>query len=459
MKSPKYYSVRKAELIHMNRAMSRVFSATLKKFREAVMFLGDVILDHWDEICAAEDTRARKNIVEALIHQTKDNPSPLYKDFDKLFYKFPSYYRRAAIEFTIGQVSSYLTRLTKYNEEKRAAMAAGKKFGNKPPRLNLETNACPSLYRGNTFKEKGNKVFIKVYIRNTWDWVEVAMPERDKKCLKKMRKHSRKACCPMLSFRYGKYYLIFPFEPYTSKFPEASLDEQTVMGVDLGINHGATCSVVDVRGIVYGREFDPFREERETIERILNRIRYIQKKTGSGNSLAALYTKLQGIKENYCCQLAHWIVEMAKKHNVYGIVLEHLGKMKARGRRKDRIHHWCKKRIAALVKGLAYRNGIRVFFINPRNTSALAFDGSGKVERDINNFSLCVFASGKRYHCDLSASYNIAARYFLRAMEKAMSSEAWGRIRAEVPESVRRTDCTLSTLWKIAKLSYTNQAA
>ena len=102
---------------------------------------------------------------------------------------------------------------------------------------------------------------------------------------------------------------------------------------------------------------------------------------------------------------------------------------------------------------MALRAHIRVFLINPRNTSALAYDGSGKVIRDMSDFSKCTFQTGKRYDCDLSASYNIAARYFLRAMEKSMSSEAWTRLWAEIPELGKRTACTLSTLWKLAEVS------
>ena len=99
---------------------------------------------------------------------------------------------------------------------------------------------------------------------------------------------------------------------------------------------------------------------------------------------------------------------------------------------------------------MAFRYGIRVFLINPKNTSRLAFDGSGEVIRDKNNFSICTFASGKQYHCDLSASYNIGARYFLRTLEKSMSFEAWERLEAEVPEVAMRTRCTLATLWKVS---------
>ena len=99
-----------------------------------------------------------------------------------------------------------------------------------------------------------------------------------------------------------------------------------------------------------------------------------------------------------------------------------------------------------MAKGMLLRNGIRVFLINPKNTSALAFDGSGKVSRDNNNFSLCTFTSGKRYHCDLNASYNIGARYFLRTLEKSMPETVWSELKAKVPEFPSRTNYTLATL-------------
>lgn len=169
--------------------------------------------------------------------------------------------------------------------------------------------------------------------------------------------------------------------------------------------------------------------------------------------------KLDGLKKNYARKLARWIVNRAVENNVYGIVMEHLGKMHGRGRKKDRIHHWCKKQIQALVKGMALRLGIRVFEVNPRNTSAFAFDGSGKVTRDEDNFSLCTFASGKRYDCDLSASYNIAARYFIRAIKKSMKEIDWSQCVAEVPALAKRTDCTLSALWKLYRVACTVETA
>ena len=60
--------------------------------------------------------------------------------------------------------------------------------------------------------------------------------------------------------------------------------------------------------------------------------------------------------------------------------------------------------------------------------------------------AICRFQNGKIYNCDLSASYNIGARYFIRLLlEQLPATEAAG-LKAKVPETLSRTKCTLSTL-------------
>lgn len=48
------------------------------------------------------------------------------------------------------------------------------------------------------------------------------------------------------------------------------------------------------------------------------------------------------------------------------------------------------------------------------------------------------------YNCDLSASYNIGARYFIRELIKELPD-----IQAEVPDIGSGTRRTLSDLWHI----------
>ncbi|MBQ6635934.1 MAG: transposase, partial [Lachnospiraceae bacterium] len=55
-------------------------------------------------------------------------------------------------------------------------------------------------------------------------------------------------------------------------------------------------------------------------------------------------------------------------------------------------------------------------------------------------------STGKVYNCDLNASYNIGARYFIRELIKPLPATAKQRLEAEVPSVSKRSTCTLSTL-------------
>ena len=113
---------------------------------------------------------------------------------------------------------------------------------------------------------------------------------------------------------------------------------------------------------------------------------------------------------------------------------------------------WAKRTIQSKVEHKAHSNGIRVNRVNCKNTSLLAFDGSGKVQRSKSNASLCTFATGKQYNCDLNATYNIGARYYIKEIEKTISKKKWSLMEAKVPTLVRRTQSTLSTLLELNKI-------
>ena len=53
---------------------------------------------------------------------------------------------------------------------------------------------------------------------------------------------------------------------------------------------------------------------------------------------------------------------------------------------------------------------------------------------------------GKRYHCDLSASYNIGARYFIRELLKPLPATERSLLEVKVPSVKRRTSCVYADL-------------
>ncbi len=101
---------------------------------------------------------------------------------------------------------------------------------------------------------------------------------------------------------------------------------------------------------------------------------------------------------------------------------------------------------ASLIKAILDYYVARV---SARNTSRLGCDGSGAVVRNPENHSLCTFRTGKQYNCDLSASYNIGARYFIRELLKPLPETERSSLEAKVPAVKRRTSCVYADLRKL----------
>ena len=132
------------------------------------------------------------------------------------------------------------------------------------------------------------------------------------------------------------------------------------------------------------------------------------------------------------------------------IVFEYLDiRGKIRGSRKERLHLWRKRDIQKRCEHMAHRMGMRYSRVNAWGTSALAYDGSGKVVRDRDNYSMCTFTTGKRYHCDLSASYNIGARYWIREKLKSLPETAGSVVEAKVPSLQRRSRLVYADLIRL----------
>lgn len=145
------------------------------------------------------------------------------------------------------------------------------------------------------------------------------------------------------------------------------------------------------------------------------------------------------------------IVNYARQSKAQVIVFEFLKTTgKIHGSKKQRLSLWRKRDIQKRVETMAYRYGIRVSYICAVNTSRLAFDGSGKVLRGrdagFTTNKLCEFQNEKVYNCDLSASKNIGARYFIRVLLKSTPAKELLSVQAKVLGLDRRTNCVLATL-------------
>jgi hypothetical protein len=144
-------------------------------------------------------------------------------------------------------------------------------------------------------------------------------------------------------------------------------------------------------------------------------------------------------------------MDIAVLYNTDVIVFEHLDKNgKVRCSKKQKLKMWRSQEVQSIVTNKAHRLSMRISRVCAWGTSKFAYDGSGRVLRGkdggFGTYELCKFPNGKVYNCDLSASYNIGARYFIREILKSVDASSRLGIEAKVPQCTKRSTCTFSTL-------------
>jgi len=433
----------KARITNVNSCLN----ATINIYRAAVSYLADVINLEWVDFISLT-SKERVNFVEKLVHKTKENPYPAYV-FDIVVPKFPSYLRRSAISDAIGMVSSYHSNLENYVLERYTAISGGKKFQKKVPTFQTKHFKCPALYKGNMFNMiDRTHAEIKVFKNNDWVWLNITLRSQD---IKYIEKHCHgKEFSPILLKKSNNYYLQFSFK-YDVALKKTKLSDKIIVGIDLGLNHSAVCSAINSNGTVIGREFINQPVEKDRMNHSVNRVCLKQYQSGYGANLVKPWIHINNLKDEITNKTVQGIIDFAVKYNADVIVFEYLNKFsKIKGKKSKwlrmKLQLWTKIAVQNKVEHKAHSKGIRVSKVSAKYTSALAFDGSGKVNRSKKNASLCTFTTGKQYNCDLNASYNIGSRYYIREILQTLSVKERSEAVAKVPQLLRRTQCTLSTL-------------
>ena len=193
----KIFSTYSVKIKHYN----KIFQKTVEIYRSAVDFFICVCINEWKDIEQIDFTQRRMAYIEKLCHTTKNNPNPKY-NFDKRFYKMPSYLRRGAINEALGKVSSYMSNFSNWKKKPVGRAPSKPKAG----------FIYPCLYKDNMYERTNTyEAKIKIFVNNTWDWINIFLKKSDvdyilHKCC------DRKQCAPTLMKRGKQWFLDFPFE-------------------------------------------------------------------------------------------------------------------------------------------------------------------------------------------------------------------------------------------------------
>jgi putative transposase len=418
-----------------------ILEDTVTIYRDMVRRLISIVNLRWKEIAVVE---AQQRYVEQLFHQTKDNPNPKFGKFFGLgtrLYKFPSYLRRAAINDAIGHVSSFHCRYYGWQGGIR------KRKTSKPPGLNTSCGVYPDLYKNQCIKiaTDYSQAEIKVYKNNDWQWSTIQIGGV-------ARRHlipGVKQLSPTLVVKNGAASLSVPY--WIPSIRNNSTDRYC--GVDIGLNTTAVCSIVDESGLIHARHFihdGKSLDKRDKHFARISRKARLTKKLHKGFAQAH-YRKAANISKNIANQTAKQIINFTITNNATTVVIENLRNWKPRGGKrksslKQRFHGWVKSAIADRLEQLGQEYGVKIVSVYARGTSSTAYDGTGKVKRDQDNYALGSFSTKKRYSIDLSASYNIAARYI--AYKLKLATKHGKLLVSQSSDSKPRSWVSLSSLWE-----------
>lgn len=430
------------EVINNTNKLRHIVANTLALYNSALNYVCDVVLKHYDEINELNNLEGRMYL-EHLIHNTKNNIAKY--DFDSIYYKLPCYLLRDIESKAIGHIFSYKSNLDNYKKERYNKISNGKKFKKREPRLS-KCNLLPSFYKGNMYKMiSDNKIALKIYEDNDWKYEEFKLKKND---LKYINKINGKRYNPEIKIIGKKIYIKFTFEIEDLKLQDKELNKRIICGVDLGVNNDATISIMNYEGTILGRHFINT-NNKDLMNHLLNKKRKIQRNSGNYKYLRNLHinNKINSINENIVNHTVNQIIKICLSYGVDVIVFENLRHKFKRAKRsfRARLHRWRKIAIYNKAYEMAHRNGIRVSTVNPNGTSRYAYDGSGLVERDNDNYSICKFVSGKTYNCDLSASYNIAARYYIRETLKPLDVNSRSELETKASLALSGTKLTYNT--------------
>lgn len=413
----------------------KALETSIGLYREALRVLIPIINDNWETLSEYEFVNQKYNCIEKWIHNTKEHQARY--TFGEQFPKFPSYLRRSAIAQALGIVSSYRSNLANWDKEPKG----------QAPQLSLTHYAYPAYYKNNLFRNFDpvkQTIELKVFKNGDWVFEEYRLKTSDCRYYQKYLA-GLKQNVPIIQKKGRRFYAAFSYEENVQLVKEDSIDK--ICAVDLGLGTDATCSIIGKDGTVYARRFISFSEEHDQLHTQLGRIKRNQKRGSKHNK--TLWRKVAGIGQSIADKTARAIFDFGYEHGIDVFVLEYLD-FKGKNPVK-RTHFWRYKRIYNVLTHKAHRYGLRIARVNARNTSRLAFDGSGwsKRGREISPetpYSVMRFPTGKTYNADLNASYNIGARYFIRHLLKTVTVTQRLVLEAKVPQVTKRSTCTLSHL-------------
>ena len=233
---------------------------------------------------------------------------------------------------------------------------------------------------------------------------------------------------------------------------EKELDDNLVMGIDLGITNVATMSIFDAtreeykpiywkERIIDGTELIHYRQKIEARRKSLSIASKwasdvaighgYKRRMKKANSIGDKYNRF---KDTYNHKVSRYIVDLAYKCGIKTIQMENLSGF-SEHQSESLLKNWSYYDLQNKIKYKANEKGIDVIFINPRYTSKRC-SACGNIHEDNRNCKdnqakfECVIC-GHKENADINASKNIAIPYIDKIIDEYLEEKQ--KIKADLP--------------------------
>ncbi|MFB6088267.1 MAG: RNA-guided endonuclease InsQ/TnpB family protein [Candidatus Aenigmatarchaeota archaeon] len=244
----------------------------------------------------------------------------------------------------------------------------------------------------------------------------------------------------LVEHKDGEYYFHLTCE---KEVEEKSMEEaKNFMGVDVGMNYLAVCTTTDKRQEFFGK--GEAKDLRKTYEKMRQRLQ--SKGTFSAlKRLEALSGKEKRLMKQLNHEVSKKVVGFAEEQSVDVIGMEDLTEIRDRTkvRKKQRYQHesWAFKQLQKFIEYKAKEKGIRVKYIDPKNTSKTC-SRCGHINRsNRKGLDFECKKCGYELHADLNGARNIEHK--LRDFRHDLESQ--GSCQPPDVDSIEGTSATASS--------------
>lgn len=397
----------------------RPFFGIINLYRNIIFILIDIVDKAYDDIKDMKEHDAI-NYITDLVHSTKGRKkngvmqkgkTAVYREIELMYPStpIPKELILCAVTFSIAQVKLYRT-----NHETWEKEDWNKRGGE--PQLQRWHKAYPVFYRGTMYAPEkrngkhGARVRLYDEAKNEFYWYWVQFNQADVRNTQ-LEFDYRDESCPHLKQKGDRFAFSFNCSS-KGKVGGGS----RICSVDIGLNHLATMVILEEDGSIVKVGFFDLPEMMETFRKIIREKNQLK---SEGKDPASYYHYITNFNREIAIRVATAIVRFALQYNAGTIIMEHLSKHGRIGQKRKNsevISLWRPVDLRERVENLAHRHLLSFSTVSAFNTSKLAYDGSGKVERNKENAAVCVFKNGRQFNTDLSAALNIGARYLIRKL-------------------------------------------